>query len=366
VRWLVTHPGPEFSVADVHAGWCEALTALGQDVVSYNLNDRLLFYDALTMPDGTDDGDGHPMIRKALSHEQAITLATKGLLEACYTWWPDVVLVVSAFFVPAKYLEMMRGRGHKVVLLHTESPYQDDEQLRRGQFASVNLLNDPTNLEMFKMAGPAAYMPHAYREGFHCPGPPVPEMVCDLTFNGTAFDSRIAFFEAMDLSGLDVMLTGNWEYLPDTSPLIKYLAHEKDRCLDNEQTVETYRSARCGINFYRREFGPTNITMIDGPAPLKLATGDGWAVGPREIEMAACGLFFLRDPRGESDELFPMLPTFDGPGDAAEKLRWWLDDPPERWRAAQAAREAIAPRTFTANARTLLRLLDGLPVTITK
>ena len=45
-------------------------------------------------------------------------------------------------------------------------------------------------------------------------------------------------------------------------------------------------------------------------------SGGAVAMGPREIEMAACRLFFLRDPRPECDEVFPMLPAFDGPEDA--------------------------------------------------
>ena len=52
--------------------------------------------------------------------------------------------------------------------------------------------------------------------------------------------------------------------------------------------------------------------------------------------------------RPEGDELFPTLPTFDGPEQASRQLRWWLDHDPERERAAEKAREAgidIARRT---------------------
>lgn len=40
MRVLVVHPGPDFSVADVHAGWTEALRELGCEVASYNLLGR--------------------------------------------------------------------------------------------------------------------------------------------------------------------------------------------------------------------------------------------------------------------------------------------------------------------------------------
>ena len=83
-------------------------------------------------------------------------------------------------------------------------------------------------------------------------------------------------------------------------------------------------------------------------------------MGPREVEMAACGLPFVRDPRPESDEVFPMLPSFDGPEDAGEKIRWMLSHEREREKLAIMAREAIADRTFTNSARRLLKLLEDL------
>src|SRR5262249_20571885 len=160
-----------------------------------------------------------PGVRKALTREQAVEMAANGILSACFQVWPDVVLGVSAFFLPEYLLDMMRGRGMKVVLLHTESPYQDDEQMVRAAHADVNLLNDPVNIQAYRDLGvPAAYMPHAYRPKVHCPGPSVPEWECDLGFVGTGFPSRIEFLEAMDLGGLDVRLAGFWD-LQEHSPL---------------------------------------------------------------------------------------------------------------------------------------------------
>jgi len=354
MRWLLVHPGPNFSVADVYNGWAEALRSLGQDVAEYNLDARLTFYDAALLETGTIDATGHPEVRKALDRNQAISMAAAGLFAACYQILPQVILATSAFFTPPWVLEVLRARGHKIVMLFTESPYQDTQQLRMAEYAHLNLLNDPVNIGAYEALGmPAAYMPHAYRPGFHCPGAPVPEMVCDLTFNGTGFASRIAFFEAMvpgwEAEGLDVMLSGNWDPLADGSPLMKYLAHEKDRCLDNEQTVQSYRSAKAGLNLYRREAEDEH-------------KGEGWAVGPREVEMAAAGLWFARDPRGESDELFPMLPAFTSPAEASDLIRWALRHPGERGAAVVQARAAIADRTFENNVRRLLELLDRQPV----
>lgn len=360
MRWLVVHPGPQFSVHDVYAGWVEALRALGEDVLEFNLDKRIQVYDAALLETGTLGEGGHPEVRKAFTREQALAAAVQGITSACYTWWPHVVLGVSAFFLPVWYLDVMRDRGHKVVLLHTESPYQDDEQLKRAEHADLNLLNDPVNIGAYRQFGPAEYMPHAYRPHVHRPGPAEPRLKSDFAFVGTGFRSRMEFFEAMNLDGLDVLLAGAWPDLPEDSPLRKLLA-DGDRlndpvtetgradsavqCTDNEETAAIYRSARAGLNLYRKE----GEDSWDGGA---------WAIGPREVEMAATGLFFLRDPRPESDELFPVLPSFAGPEDASGQLRWWLAHDREREKAAAAARAAVADRTFENHARRLLQLLD--------
>ncbi len=350
MRWLVIQPGPDFSVQDVYAGWVEALRDLGEHVQEYDLRHRLTFYDSVAIETGNDDGHGHKEFRKALTHEQAIELAAQAVYSAVLKFIPDVVLVVSAFFIPPDMMEILRARVPKAVLLCTESPYEDPRQLAIAAQADVTLLNDPVTIGAYNEVCPAvAYAPHAYRPSVHHPRSG--ETDYDLVFSGTGYTSRTDFFRRMRLRGLRVGLAGNWVALPRRSALRKYLVHDDSDCLDNRMTAELYGRARAGINFYRRE-------AEDG------ATAEGWAMGPREVEQAACGLWFLRDPRPEGDRVLPMLPVFDGPEDASAKLRWWLDHDTQREAAALAAREAVADRTFNANARMLLRLLDRQPVTI--
>lgn len=352
MRVLVVHPGPDFSVHDLYVGWTEALRGLGCEVAGYNANDRLAFYSRAYLATGEFDDDGKPVLRQAMNSDaDVVRAAMQGLTHACYTFWPDVVICISAFYVPPAILELIRSRRHKIVLIHTESPYQEDEQLARAGFADLNLLNDPVNISAYRDLGvPAEYMPHAYRPQLHYPRPagtaPDPAQACDLAFVGTGYDSRIAFFEAMNLDGLNaVVLGGNWQQLAETSPLRKYLGHELEQCVDNDETAELYRNAKAGINLYRRESEESHA-------------GEGWALGPREVEMAACGLWFARDPRGEGDEVLHMLPAFSGPQEASELIRWHLAHDDVREKAATAAREALAGRTFKANARRLLNLLD--------
>jgi len=102
MRWLIVHPGPNFSVADMHNGWAEALRGLGEQVMEYNLDQRLTLFDYALVPDEGIPADvqGRRAVRKAFTFDQATELAADGLLGACYRWWPHVVLCVSAFFIP--------------------------------------------------------------------------------------------------------------------------------------------------------------------------------------------------------------------------------------------------------------------------
>lgn len=340
MRFLVAQPGPNFSVHDVYVGWVEALKELGHQVIEFPFCDILTFYGSVLI----EAGEG--TFKHALDQDAATTLAADRLCAALYKSRPDVLLSISGFFIPHELFDAARAYGTKVVIAHTESPYEDGRQIELAAHADLNLINDPRNIELFRAVAPSQYMPHAYRPSLHKPGLRDAALICDLAFVGTGYASRIEFFDRMNLDGLDVLLGGNWQQLGDDSPLRKYVAHDIDECMDNADTVAAYQSARCGINIYRREAESEHLA-------------EGWAMGPREVEMAACGLFFLRDPRPEGDELLPMLPTFASPEDASDKLRWFLAHDAQRQDLAARARRAVADRTFVNHARQLLGWLDA-------
>ncbi len=151
--------------------------------------------------------------------------------------------------------------------------------------------------------------------------------------------------ERVDWSGIDLALAGHWKNAKGTS-LEKYVGHDIDQCLDNDDTAVAYRSTQMSFNIYRTEAEHAGNSF-------------GWAVGPREIELAACGTFFARQPRGEGDDLFPMPPTFETPEELEAVIREWLPRHADRTAAAMDARAAIADRTFPKHAAHLLRLLDA-------
>lgn len=339
MKVLVIDPGVDFSCSDVSHGWTAGFQQAGCDVVEFNLSDRLNFYAAAHIkdPDGT--------WIKALDNDAVVKLTGKGITAVAMEWWPDLVVFVSGFYVPPDVYQLLRARRMRTVMLMTESPYEDERQIEKADWVDATIINDPTNLDQFQAVNPSSwYLPHAHDPARHRPGPARPELMSDFVFVGTGYPSRIEFFEQVDWGGADVAFAGNWQGLEAGSPLLKYVAHDIDKCCPNEDTIDLYRSTKVSANLYRREAQRPELEA-------------GWSMGPREVELAATGCFYLTESRGENREALPMVPTFDGPADFSDKLAWWLDHDQARHKIAGQARAAVADRTFTSNAGQLLRLL---------
>jgi hypothetical protein len=345
----------------VFSGWEKSLKKLGHQVMVYNTNERLTFYGRSYLEDvsnykgqsNTQPGCitcGQPPYKKAMDDEQVKQMALKGILETSMVFWPEVVFFVSAFFFTAPLFQVLKARNMKLVMLHTESPYEDEKQMARGEFADLNLLNDPVNLQAWKDLGPAAaYMPHSYDPDIHYPPNPR-NYEADFSFVGTGFKSRRDFFGKLNLEGIDTAIGGGgWGDAlnePENAHVLKYLGHHPEQCVDNEETARIYRLTKVGINKYREESEDEHA-------------GEGWAMGPREVEMAASELFFLRDSRPEGDEIFEgILPVYRSADEASDLLRYWVRHDTKREDRARRARAAIADRTFDNHAAYFMRLAE--------
>ena len=344
MRVMVVRPGPLYSVADVHNGLVKGLCGLlgGENVADMKYDDLVEFHARARLR--RDSGRYYD----AFDREGAFHMASRHLLAAVYEFWPDVLILTSGFWIPPQLLATLRKRPHHVVAWFTESPYEDDKQLAMAAAVDTVVLNDPTNLGRFQEVNPRSfYFPHSYDPDIHHPARDAKTI--DVAFVGTGFPSRVEFLEQVNWEGLDLRLGGMWAYNGDESPLNRYLITGNPLvCMDNWVTADIYRQARTSFNLYRKE------TTLGG-------TADGWAMGPREVELAACRTWFAREPRAEGDHLFPMLPTFTEPAELETQLRWALANPGKAAHAAARARRAIVDRTFDNTARRILGLVEDAP-----
>ena len=191
--------------------------------------------------------------------------------------------------------------------MHTESPYQDDEQLIRAAHADVNLLNDPVNIAAYQALGiPAAYMPHALPPAAPLPAGGWRTVTWSTTWRSSAPGSRPGSSSSSRWTSpaWTCASPGPWLTLPEDSPLRDWTATDLDDCVDNEQArADIYRrSAHAGSTFTAAK-------------PSEAHDGQGLGVrapGDRDGGHAACGLPGTRAP--SPTRLFPMLPAYTVPG----------------------------------------------------
>ena len=239
MKALVVRPGPDWSVLDVANGWCDGLAECGYDVVHFDLGSRIGLFAAAHVPDGDDYRPALP------SMQVACELAAEHVLAAVWRVQPDLVVVICGGNLPSATFAAVRSRGIPIVLVHTESPYEDDAQVARAPLATLNVINDPTHLDRFRAANPASiYVPASYRPGVHRPRPARSGLASDVAFVGSGFEQRIAYLCAGDWSGIDLLLAGTWP-IDDDHPLDRHLwADQPDDFCDNDTTADIYAATK--------------------------------------------------------------------------------------------------------------------------
>lgn len=339
MKVLLVEPGPAFSVADVARGWARGLNAAGANLINFTFGDRLWFFQNALI-----DRNGEQV--QAFDFDLACKMAFEGLGAWILETRPDVVMFVSGFWLNPLAMDLARNAGCTVVLLCTESPYEDVRQLALAAHSDIVLLNDPANIERFQwVCQNTKYVPHSYDPTVHKPGPALAGRTSDVVFVGTGYESRRDFFAKIDWTDIDLALLGNWPSVAQ-HPLRQYVKHDKlDACIDNDDAIGWYQSTKLSLNVYRQE------TELGADA-------DGWAMTPREVELAAIGCPFITQPRGENVEHLPFVPKFETPAEAEELIRWLLTHDDERTQIAQKAREALAGWTFENRAAQLLQLIN--------
>lgn len=349
MRVLVVRPGPWFSVEDVARGWSMAFARMSNEpggVQEFAMGERLDFFSNAKIK----KANGRYV--HAFSEEISGALTMEGLLASTMVVWPEIVFIVSGFYLTERVLEILKARRKKIVLLCTESPYEENRQLAvaRSGYLDAILLNDPTHIDKYRGLAPIVYYtPHCYDPDKHAPGPAVPAFEGDVSWTGTVYESRLALLKATDFSGLRLRFGGNWTWVEDDEPLKQHVVHDWNECIDNDRTIQLYRSCPLTFNPYRKEAARPDLV-------------EGWALGPREVEATMTGALCVREPRGEGDEVLPMLPTYSSPEELGDLLRWWRAHDRDREETVAKAQAALAERTFDNAARRLLTELEAVPV----
>ncbi len=229
----------------------------------------------------------------------------------------------------------------------SESPYDDDAQLRVAPFADICFTGERVSVPVLARANPNThYLPHAAAPWHFAAWEDHDVPAHDVVFVGTMFQERIEALLAVNWDGIDLGLYGGFELLGSRSRLRQYI---RGGVVSNLKTAALYRRAKVGLNLYRTSIGFGR----DAPR-VKHAE----SLNPRAYELAACGTFQLSDDRAEVHEVFgTAVPTFTTPKELEILIRQFLPRERERRAMADLARRAVEPHTYAARAAAVIETL---------
>lgn len=314
-------------------------------------------------------------------------LAYQAVFIAAHHYEVDMVVFVSPQYLPMDIPRMLKKDGFKVVGIFTENPYEDHiDAAQKAEFFTTCFVSDLNSEAYWRPFNPNTfYLPHSYDPDKHFPWWDAPEGKKrhdihnghqHVTYVGSGFVRRQRYLEAVDWTGIDLRLYGYWPFLmpsrhPDDtvrgpdgnevnrdeyfadliprepSPLAPYT---RASMIDNAFTARIYRGSSIGINIHRTERWNNNADVIIDP-------GEAYSMGPRAVELAACGLFQIADFRQEIVDVFgDSVPIHSSPDELGRLIRKYLADPVSRDALARQQHEAIKGRTFANSMRRALEL----------
>lgn len=337
LRIVVVHPGASVSTSDVHTGVMAGLRAEGHHVWEYALDGRI-------------ESTGQWLTatwRKAKrqgpkpSASEIMRFAGEPLVARALAIQPDVVLVISAMYLHPDILVLLRRARLRVAILFTESPYDDERQIRLVPWADVCWTNERSSARAMGIR----YLPHAWTPDVHGVDDDAPDVPAhDVVFVGTGFQERIDLLSRIDFGALDVGLYGTWDLMGSRNPLRRYL---RDGYITNTKAAALYRRAKVGLNLYRQSMG-------FGRTAPRIAHAE--SLNPRAYELAATGCFQISDHRDEVADVFgALVPTFRTADEASALVQQWVSDDVGRARVRRLLPSAVAGATWHARTQTMIR-----------
>jgi len=351
VRVLLCEPGANTSTLDVSAGLCYGLKHHGITVVPYRLDQRIDFSRKWLHIMWRQKKKDDPTLEKP-KPQDVMYHAGVGAMEMALRHQVDVVLVVSAMLMHPDVVVMMKRAGLRVVVLFTESPYDEAQELRMAALVDGCWTNERTSVPTFAKVNPrVGYLPHAWHPERHFISArslgEIPSH--DVVFVGSGFPERITWFNSIDWAGIDLGLYGTWKGL-GLKPQVK--ACLRGAQVTNDMASSLYRRAKIGLNLYR---------TLQGYGRNAVRITHAESLSPRAYELAACGTFHLSDARAEVREVFgDLVPTFSTPNEAEALIRQWLADADGRTRVSARLPACVAESSWVQRASAVIGDLQSL------
>lgn len=360
MKILLVDPGATYSITEVYQGLSAGLVAAGHEVHEFETLARFRLANKEHRWMLSQAGMKHLIPKRPkddqLTFDFFLSVREEVFKEVIWQVLDlqvDWLVMVSPLLLPARSRAALEGLVARTCMVFTESPYDDDRQARLASYASWATTNDRASAQKMQMP----YLPMGWVPELHWPrdGEPT-EPLHDVVLVGAGFPERVAFLEAVDWSGINLGLYGDWRrHTPRRSPL---WAHIHEGVIPNHEAVRLYKSSLVGLNLHR-----TCADYWRGTG--KEALG-GWSINPRGYELAACAVPQVSDWRPGLVEVFGEQMARNMAVDTPERLgyavRALLDSAKLRQVVAAEQHEAVAAHSYHHRALTLSGALEAQEV----
>lgn len=309
-------------------GMCEAI---GRRTPGFRAEPRKL--KVLYIPQGFESVDHGVMEGLGQTITEPIAGNPETMAEQVRECRPDLVLVMNGLHVfPENHLEQVdriRAMGVRTAVCFADDPYFTQDTAAIAPHYDYVFTHEIGCVDWYRSIGCANvhYLPLAASVSRYRPAHVDPRYRSDVCFIGTAFENRAAFIDkiARFLSGLRVVIAGGlWD-----ARLTRYALLAGQIRLGYtpaEECARYYAGAKIVLNVHRHTAEPKNTAGLPGRS-----------VNPRTFEIAGCGTLQLTDVREDLPLHYAPgeeIAVFSSPGEARERIRYYLNHESERRKIA--------------------------------
>jgi len=281
-----------------------------------------------------------------LTLEPWLRKANLDLLRTANETRPDLLLVVATWGIRAGTLAQIRTRVPACLqyCLFPDSPHMlDNARINCLPIFDRVLTSSPSWMDAFRRLGArrVEYLPFAADPALHPRVPASSGVGPDVAFIGNWRPDREALLE--QLSDFDLHIWGSKYWVSRTSRDSPVRSHWRGGQVIGEDFARVCAAAKILLNV---------MDAVSWPGP-----------NMRTFELPACGAFALAERSDAVLEIFTegeTIACFEGAEEARQKIAYYLANPEERNRIAQAAYDLVTNggHRYVDRARQLLEWLE--------
>ncbi|MCS7458837.1 glycosyltransferase [Paenibacillus doosanensis] len=270
----------------------------------------------------------------------------------------DAVIVLEGMNVPGVQLDRIRSAGISTAIWLTDDPYYTDMTIQMVRHYDHVFTLELQCVGFYKQNGcrQVHYLPFAANTRLFRPKPIPTSFRRDISFIGSAYWNRVAYFDRMApyLKDKHVYISGIWW---DRLRHFRMLASKIDlnKWMNADETASFYNGSKIVINLHRATDDASfnnNSRLIGALSP-----------NPRTFEIAACGTLQLTDVRHDLARFYTPgteIVTYSSVDELKYKIDYYLRNEEERRAIAlNALRRTIREHTYPHRVAQLLQILFG-------